>query len=337
MTCIASASNETPARTLIDAQGRRIDHLRLSLTDGCNLACSYCSAPELREPCRMAAAFAVAVVRWLTGRYAVRHVRLTGGEPLLHPELLSIVSELSALGTLDEITLTTNAQLLADKAQRLRQAGVTRVNVSLDTLNAERFARLTRGGILGRTLHGIEAAVGAQLTPVRLNVVVQRGFNEDELCELAEWGLVRGCEVRFLELMPIGPLVSGLSGQLVPAAEMLKRLCRRFTLETLPVSPGRPATDYAATSSEQSGPAGIIGVIASTTRPFCASCRRLRITARGEILPCLFDTPGTSLATAWDGSILDERAADRILRNAVAAKSTRGERVQNVPLRAIGG
>lgn len=345
---------------MIDGCGRTIDHLRLSVTDHCNLACQYCSAAERQGACRIDAAFAVALVRWLSSRHGVRHVRLTGGEPLLHPDLTGIVADLSTLDTLDEITLTTNGQALAGKARSLRQAGLTRVNVSLDTLDAHRFARLTRGGALVHTLRGIEAALDAGLTPVRLNAVVQRGFNDDELCDLTEWGLARGCTVRFLEMMPIGPRVDDLQRHLVPASEILARLSHRFTLEPIPAPPGQPATDYAARTkgsgvfstpgspwrpgsrSEKammtpSPRTGVIGVITSTTRPFCARCRRLRITAGGEILSCLFDTGGSSLAAAWNGRALDDEAADRILQAAVIAKPQMGRRVQKMPMIAIGG
>jgi cyclic pyranopterin phosphate synthase len=337
MICTPSRSADTLARPLTDGCGRRIDHLRLSLTDRCNLACQYCSAGEQQESCRIDARFAVALVRWLSSRHDVRHVRLTGGEPLLHPQLLETVAALSALGTLDEITLTTNGQALTILAERLRRAGLTRINISLDTLNGERFARLTRGGSIVHTLRGIEAAIETELRPVRLNVVVQRGFNDDELCDLAEWGLARGCAVRFLEVMPIGPMVDALQSQLVPASEILERLGQRFTLEPIPAPPDQPATDYAAVCAGYTGPAGVIGVIASTTRPFCARCRRLRITARGEILSCLFDTGGSRLAPAWDGRALDEEAADRILQAAVMAKPKMGRRAQRMQMIAIGG
>lgn len=329
---------DAPAVPLLDGCGRRIDHLRLSLTDHCNLACRYCAAGQWEHMShRLDPAFAVALVRWLSNQHGVRHVRLTGGEPLLHPNLLDVVAGLSSLRTLDEITLTTNAQTLAHKAHALREAGLTRVNISLDTLQAERFARLTRGGQLDRTLRGIEVALEANLKPVRLNVVVQRGINEDELCDIAEWGLARECTVRFLELMPIGPLVGGVEESLVPAAEILERLSCGFMLEAIPVPPGQPANDYAASARSSSGPTGVIGVIASTTRPFCASCRRLRITSRGEILSCLFDTGGSSLAATWDGSSLDEAAADRILQAAVIAKPAMGRRTQTTPMIGIGG
>ncbi len=324
------------ARPLIDGHGRRVDHLRLSLTERCNLACRYCSLVEERRSCRIDAHFAVALVRWLSKRHGVRHVRLTGGEPLLHPHLAEMVSSAAGLGTVKEITLTTNGQMLAARAEELRRAGLSRVNISLDTLKPERFARLTRGGDVARTLRGIEAALAAGLTPVRLNVVVQRGLNDDELCELAAWGLTRGCTVRFLEVMPIGPMVEAFRDRLVAATEILDRLSRRFALTPIPASPGQPATDY-ATTGIGGGPAGVIGVIASTTRPFCARCRRLRITSRGEILSCLFDSGGSSLAVAWDGRELDEEIADQILQAAVMAKPRMRERGQGRCMVSIGG
>ena len=324
------------AKSLVDGCERRIDHLRLSLTERCNLACQYCSAGQDTRACRIEAGFAIALARWLSVRHAVRHVRLTGGEPLLHPEVVEIVAALSAIGSLDEITLTTNGQALAARALRLRQAGLARVNISLDTLRAERFARLTRGGEISHTLRGIEAAIAAELKPVRLNVVVQRGVNDDELCDLARWGLERGCAVRFLEVMPIGPMVEAFRGQLVTAAEILDRLSDSLILTPVSAPPGQPATDFGA-ASPGGGLAGCIGVIASTTRPFCSRCRRLRITARGEILSCLFDTGGSSLADAWDGRELDEDAADRMLQAAVMAKPHRGQRAQRKQMVSIGG
>lgn len=327
----------TDAHTLSDGCGRRIDHLRLSLTDRCNLACSYCATGAQQRPVQIDAAFAVAVVRWLSVRHGVNHLRLTGGEPLLHPGLLTMVTSLSRLATLKEITLTTNGQALACQAAQLRKAGLNRVNVSLDTLDADRFARLTRGGTLAHTLRGIEAAIRAGLNPVRLNVVVQRGINDDQLCDLAEWGLTRGCTVRFLEMMPVGPMADAVQHQLVPASEIVDRLSNRFALRSVLAPVGQPATDYAAMPHSGAATAGVVGIIASTTRPFCGQCRRLRITARGEILSCLFDSTGSSLARAWNGRELDEGVADRILQAAVIAKPAMGPRAQRTQMISIGG
>lgn len=331
-------SSSHPAGRLIDTCGRRIDHLRLSLTAWCNLACDYCVTGKSGfRGCFIDPDFAVALVSWLSGRHGISHVRLTGGEPLLYPRLAELIERLSGPGTLDEITLTTNAQSLATQAARLRAAGLTRVNISLDTLDTSRFSKLTRGGRLVRTLQGIEAAIQVRLTPVRLNVVVQRGFNDDELCRLAQWGLLRGCTVRFLEMMPIGPAARRLDEKLVTAGEILERLSDRFTLEPAWAPPGQPSTDYAATCTDTPACTGTIGVIASTSRPFCSRCRRIRIDASGELRSCLFDRGGSPLSKAWDGRSLDENLADRILQTAVIGKPAMGNREQVTPMIRIGG
>jgi cyclic pyranopterin phosphate synthase len=320
---------------MLDGCGREIDHLRLSLTNLCDLACRYCTRTSVRHDGRMInRRFALAVVRWLSGRHGIRHIRLTGGEPLLYPELDLLVRRLGELTFLDEITLTTNGQLLAREAQVLRDAGVSRVNVSLDTLSAVRFSELTRGGDLGRTLSGIEAAVEVGLTPVRVNVIVQRGLNEDEVADLAEWGLARGCAVRFLEVMPIGVVARSAARLLVPTAEVLERLGERFDLQPLLHRPGQPARDYAAAGA---GLRGVVGVISHMTEPFCSSCRRLRITCTGTIVPCLCDTARFDLVECWDGQRLDVVRADRLLQEAVSGKPAEGNSVQPLSMASLGG
>lgn len=338
MTAILNDISVRNGTALVDACGRRIDHLRLSLTARCNLACDYCfSAKHRFSGCFINADFAVALVAWLSERHGVSHLRLTGGEPLLYPGLVGLVERLSRLHTLEEITLTTNGQLLAHQVSSLRAAGLTRVNISLDTLKEERFRRLTRGGRLALTLRGIEAAVRTRITPVRINVVAQRGFNNDELCDIACWGLSRGCTVRFLEMMPIGPVAGQLDGKLVPASEILENLSEHFVLEPVAAPLGQPSTDYRAQCLSEPALAGTIGVIASTTRPFCSRCRRIRISVAGELRSCLFDGSGSSLMDAWDGRELDVEVADRILHASVIGKPAMGRREQVTPMIQIGG
>lgn len=321
---------------MIDGCGRTIDHLRLSVTDHCNLACRYC-VPAASQPAagRMIdAAFAVDAVEWLVGTQGIRHVRLTGGEPLLHPQIELLARRIAALPQLEELTLTTNGQALAGCAAALRSAGVARLNVSLDTLDPERFRFITRGGALHRTLAGIEAALAAGLTPVKLNVVAQRGVNDDEIVELARWGLSRGCVVRFLEVMPIGPSSHALDAHLIPAADVLARLAAAFDVREIAHPPGQPAVDYAVSGA---GLRGVVGVIAPTTRPFCSRCRRIRLTARGWLVPCVHDRNRADLTVAWSHAGLDRAAADEILARSVAAKAPVGPMNQNVPLITIGG
>ena len=320
---------------MIDGCGRRIDHLRLSLTDRCNLACRYCApggAPRGGQAIHPG--FAVQVVRWLVGRHGIRHVRLTGGEPLLYADLIRVVEQLAGLETLHEVTLTTNGQALAGKARSLRDAGLSRVNISLDTLSPKRFDHLTRGANLRHTLAGIEAAVSHGLTPVKVNVVAQRGLNDHEFADIAEWGLTRGCVVRFLEVMPIGPLAHVMDRHLVPASEILDSLSQRFELRPIARSLGQPARDYVATGR---GLRGVIGLIAPTTRPFCSRCRRLRITHRGELVPCVQDHKSFDLSQWWDGRTFDANAADGTLLEAVRNKPEVGPRTQSFTMLSLGG
>ncbi len=320
---------------MIDGCGREIDHLRLSLTDHCNLACRYCVPAGVRPNGQMIDVdFAFQAVRWLSERHGIRFVRLTGGEPLLYPDLIPLIQRLRQVNALQEITLTTNAQALAHKAVALRAAGLARINISLDALDPGQFERVTRGGNIARTLAGIQAAVDVGLTPVKINVVVQRGLNDDELVGMAEWGLARGCIVRFLEVMPIGPMSHVADQHLVPASEIMERLSRRFELRPIPQSVGQPATDYAATAG---GVRGVIGVIAPTTRPFCERCRRIRITSRGAIVACLHDSKRLDLSQWWDGLVLDVDRADTTLRKAINEKAAVGPLSQSLTMLSLGG
>ncbi len=364
---------------MIDGCGREIDHLRLSLTDHCNLACRYCIPEDAKPSGHMIDPdFAFETVRWLVEEHGIRHIRLTGGEPLLYPHLLPLARRIKALPSLHQMTLTTNGQALEKFAVPLRDAGLDRINISLDTLKPDAFKELTRGGRIDHTLRGIHAAVEAGLTPVKVNLVVQRGVNHDELCEITEWGLKLGCVVRFLEVMPIGPLAHLTDQHLVPAAEILDRLGERFHLTEIPRKNGSPAVDYVVRRKPSdvrqselsafrgsgrygSGPhpcnpsafggsgrgnaadgqdpdiLGVIGLIASTTRPFCDVCRRLRFTAEGDLVPCVHDPRHYSIRQCWDGARLDTTAAGRILATAIGAKLPEGPKSQSLIMLTLGG
>lgn len=321
---------------MIDGCDREIDHLRLSLTDHCNLACRYCvpadTAPAPRQ--MMDAGFAEALVHWLSERHGITHLRLTGGEPLLYPDLIPLVRSVASLPMLVEISLTTNAQALAQRADALRDAGLTRINISLDTMDRERFAFITRGGNIEHTLMGVEAAVAAGLTPVKINMVVQRGFNDDEVVRVAEWGLTAGCLVRFLEVMPLGPSAHTLDKHLVPAAELIEKLRARFDLRPIPQTLGQPATDYAVAAD---GIRGTIGVIGATTQPFCDRCRRLRITSYGEVVACIHESRRLDLSGCWNGHALDVARADAILLESIMNKPAEGSRSQSLTMLTLGG
>jgi len=320
---------------MLDGCGRQIDHLRLSLTDYCNLACRYC-APEAGHPdCQVIDSdLAFAIVRWLSDAHGISHVRLTGGEPLLYPGLIPLIERLRGLRSLRQLTLTTNGQMLARMAGLLADAGLSRINISLDTLDPKRYEHLTRGGKIERTLSGIKAAVRAGLTPVKINIVAQRGLNDHELADMAEWGLRHECIVRFLEVMPIGPLAHMVDQHLVGQSEILDRLSERFDLRPIAHSVGQPATDYAAAGQ---GLHGVVGIIAPMTHPFCSRCRRLRVTSGGWLVACLHDKTRFPLTQWWDGQQLDAEGADVTLRQAVAGKRLIGPQNQSSTMLALGG
>ena len=323
---------------LVDGFGRVHTDLRVSLTDRCNLRCTYCMPaegldwlpkPELLtddELVRLAEVFV---------SMGVRTVRLTGGEPLLRPGLPGLVSRLCALGL--SLSLTTNGLGLARQAQALRDAGLRRVNVSLDTLRPERFLELTRRDRLGDVLAGLVAAKAAGLEPVKVNTVLMRGSNDDEAVELLTWALELGYALRFIEQMPLDPQHGWDRSAMVGADEILERLRRHVRLTPVEQRGSAPAEEFYV----DGGPA-TVGVVGSVTRPFCASCDRLRLTADGQVRNCLFAREESDLRTPLRAGAGDEELADR-LRAAVTAKKaghgigSPGFLQPDRPMSAIGG
>jgi cyclic pyranopterin phosphate synthase len=269
---------------LVDGFGRVHTDLRLSLTDRCNLRCTYCMPaegldwlpkPELLTDDEIVRLVGVAV------ELGVRTVRLTGGEPLLRPGLVGLVGRLAALGP--ALSVTTNGLALKRLAQPLADAGLRRVNVSLDTLRPERFAALTRRDRWHDVVAGLEAAAAAGLTPVKVNTVLLRGQNDDEAADLLDWCLERGYTLRFIEQMPLDPQHAWDRREMVTADEILDLLRSRHTVTPVEQRGSAPAEEFVV----DGGPA-IVGVVGSVTRPFCGSCDRLRLTADGQVRNCLF-------------------------------------------------
>lgn len=265
---------------------RAFEYLRISVTDECNLACLYCRPPgdSARPVNALSATEVVRFVRFAAA-CGVRKVRITGGEPLLHPEILAIVRGLAGIAGIQRLGLTTNGLRLAELAGELLQAGLHAVNISLPSLRENIFQCLTGGGELAKVRAGIAAVLREGYVPVKLNVVVFRGMNDREVVELALLARDELLEVRFIEYMPFCPLPPSVPDPFLPAGEILARLGEVGVLE--PVLDDDPQA--AARCFRVPGFRGTLGVIASRSRPFCSRCNRLRLTAVGKLRACLVD------------------------------------------------
>ncbi|MCL2730497.1 MAG: GTP 3',8-cyclase MoaA [Actinomycetia bacterium] len=274
---------------LIDTYGRVATDLRVSLTDRCNLRCTYCMPEEglqwLAKPDLLTDDEIVRMVRIAVTTLGVKDVRFTGGEPLLRPGLVGIVERCAALEPRPKISLTTNGIALRRTAEALSEAGLDRVNVSLDTLRPEVFHTLTRRNRHHDVIAGLEAARAAGLDPIKVNTVLMRGINDDEAPDLLQWALDHSYELRFIEQMPLDAQHGWQRSDMVTAEEILTALQSRFDLRP----EGRSARGSAPAERwvVDGGPARV-GVIGSVTRPFCRACDRTRLTADGQVRNCLF-------------------------------------------------
>jgi cyclic pyranopterin phosphate synthase len=305
---------------LTDSYGRVATDLRVSLTDRCNLRCAYCMPPEgldwLPAPEVLTGDEVVRLVRIGVETLGIREVRFTGGEPLLRRDLISIITATAALTPRPEISMTTNGIGLDRRAVALRDAGLDRINVSLDTLRPEVFRKLSRRDRLADVLSGLTAAAAAGLMPVKVNTVLMRGMNDDEALALLHYCLARGYELRFIEQMPLDAQHGWKRAEMITADEIFDSLSREFTLTE--DSERERGAAPAETFLVNGGPARV-GVIASVTRPFCGACDRVRLTADGQIRNCLFARSESDLRVLLRSGASDDDIADRWRAN-VAAK-----------------
>jgi cyclic pyranopterin phosphate synthase len=307
---------------LLDSWGRVATDLRISLTDRCNLRCTYCmpaeGLPFAAADQLMQADEIERLARIAVQHLGVRQVRFTGGEPLLRKDLVDIVGRVAALSPRPEISLTTNAIGLASRAAALAAAGLDRINVSLDTVHAATFLEVTRRPFLDRVLDGIDAAAAAGLAPIKINAVLLRGVNDEQAPELLEWCLERGHQLRFIEQMPLDADHSWDRGTMVTAAEIRASLAVRYTLASI-TDPrdGAPAELFDVFDHGERR--GRVGIIASVTESFCADCRRTRLTSEGAVRSCLFSHQEVDLLGAVRGGATDEALAD-LWRDAMWAK-----------------
>ncbi|MGI8847842.1 MAG: GTP 3',8-cyclase MoaA [Candidatus Dormibacteria bacterium] len=323
------------ADVLVDQHGRIVNDLRISLTDRCNFRCVYCMPEEgldwLPRDEILTATEIVQIAR-LFVTMGTRTIRLTGGEPLLRRDILDIVAALRGLHSGLDISLTTNGFALAKMAAPLATAGLRRVNVSLDSLNAERFARLARRDCLQRVLDGISAAQEAGLTPVKVNVVVMRGINDGEVADFANFARDRGVIVRFIEFMPLDASQQWQRDNVVASDELLEAAEQEFAL--VPRDAGHdPATRFGFAD----GAVGELGFISTVSAPFCDRCNRVRILADGMLRNCLFAAGEADLRSPLRAGA-DDGEMTRLIRSGVWGKQS-GHGINDVdfarPLRSM--
>jgi cyclic pyranopterin phosphate synthase len=299
---------------LVDRFGRIATDLRVSLTDRCNLRCTYCMPAEGLEWTPTDELLTddeiVRLVTVAVHRLGVDKVRFTGGEPTLRRSLETILRRVSGLTPRPEISLTTNGIGLARRARALAAAGVDRLNVSLDTLRAERFERITRRDRLCDVLDGMAAAREAGLNPVKVNTVLLRGVNDDEAVPLLRFCLDNGYQLRFIEQMPLDAQHGWQRAEMITATEILASLREAFVLTPDPTARGSAPAERWVVHGGPAGALGTVGVIASVTRPFCASCDRTRLTGDGQLRSCLFARTETDLRALLRGGATDREIAD---------------------------
>ncbi len=274
---------------MIDQHGRNINKLRISLSEVCNMACTYCVtslSDHKRSPEQLNYEKILYLVKLLIAYGGIEKIRLTGGEPLLHPKIVNVISGISEMG-IKNIGLTSNGQLLSRKAKHLAEAGLKNVNVSLDSLDQEKFKQMGRVGKLNKTLEGIEACLKYGLL-VKINMVVIKGENEDEIVKMLEYGVEHGVEVRYLELMAMGPLYKKDDFKLIDMHEILRRISKRYSVQSV-------SADSDSTSLRYWVPGGFFGIIPNESAPFCSTCSRLRLTSDGNLIGCLSNPSTVSI------------------------------------------
>jgi cyclic pyranopterin phosphate synthase len=314
----------TTMATLIDPFQRKIEYLRVSVTDKCNYRCSYCMPEQGVHPegnhteylnydeiTRIVKAFS---------ELGVWKIRLTGGEPLVRKNLPDLVAKINALPDVRDIALSTNAEKLAEHAQALKDAGVTRTNVSLDSLDPVKFNRITRGGDLKKVLAGLDAAFAVGMTPVKVNMVVMKQTNFDEIPAMLDYAIAKGINLRFIETMPIGSAGISVMDEYVSADQILAKLKEHVGADLLPMldkQEAGPARVYRIAGSKAK-----IGVISAVSQHFCETCNRVRLTARGELALCLGQEDMVDLRTPLRAGVSDDELKTIIVA-AIARKPER--------------
>lgn len=317
--CHGVYNEDSQVTPLVDTYGRRHDSLRISVTDRCNIRCFYCMPEESvkYEPRDHVLSFEE-IERFanIAARLGIRKLRITGGEPLVRKNLPALIQRLVAIPGIDDLALTTNGVLLAAHAQELYDAGLRRINIHLDTLDRERFKKITRRDELARVLEGIEKCRSLGYGPIKINAVAVKGLVEPDIVPLARFGRERGIEIRYIEFMPLDSQGLWLRERVLSADEIIAMLEREIgPLEEIPDrDPRAPATEYRFADG-----IGQVGFIASVTRPFCLNCNRLRLTADGKVRYCLFAIEETDVRALLRAGAPDQEI-EQAVRTCVGGK-----------------
>ena len=305
---------------LVDSFGRVIEDLRISITDRCNFRCTYCMPEEGMKWLPRSEVMTFEEIERLAGlfveRFGVTGIRLTGGEPTVRAHLPVLVGKLARLGNEHgpvDLAMTTNGATMRGVALTLREAGLRRVNISLDTLDREKFERMTRRDELVRVLDGIAAAQEAGYDPVKVNAVIERGVNDDEIVDLATFGRERNVEVRFIEFMPLDATGHWMNDKVVGQDEIVAAINAVYPIEVMPARGAAPADRFRYLDRDPDEPGGKIGIIPTVTKPFCGDCDRVRLTAEGQFRTCLFATDEFDLMQAMRRGETDDQIAERIV------------------------
>jgi GTP 3',8-cyclase len=306
ITCMHSITTTSP--TLIDSFGRAITYVRLSVTDRCDLRCIYCMAEDMTFLPRteVLSIEELALLGKTLCELGVTKLRITGGEPLIRGGIIELAQRLGQLPQLEELCLTTNGTHLAQHAQALKDAGVDRINISLDTLKPERFKQLTRFGNIQQVFEGIRAAQAAGFQHIKLNCVVLKHYNADEAADLVKFALTEGLDISFIEEMPLGRIDGhGRAAEFVSSAELRSQINQLITLEPIALTTGGPSRYWQA-----EGYSSRIGFISPHSENFCGSCNRVRVTATGRLILCLGQDKSADLRSA----MRDNREPETVLR-----------------------
>jgi len=314
---------DSAMNTLIDAHNRRINYLRISITDRCNLRCQYCMPKEGVSRFGHAEILKyeeILRIAELAVKKGINKIRITGGEPLVRKDALQLISQLSRLRGIEDLSMTTNGILLDEFAPALFQAGLKRVNISMDSLLPEKYRQITCGGELSRVWAGMAAARAAGIAPIKINVVAIAGFNDTEILDFARLTIQDPLQVRFIEFMPIGFFSEWRPQQFLPSAEIKKRIETHYPL--FPAHTNKNGHDGPARLFKLPGAAGEIGFISPISDHFCGSCNRLRLTADGKLKTCLFSDEEVDLKSLLRSGCGDEELEKKLFE-AISSKPLR--------------